>query len=449
MSKVNPRQIAVDILDRVEKGGYAEPLIDQALSQGEFQNSPDRRLLTQLVYGTLRMRGRLDWYLAKLYQGRVEKMEPALRNLIRTGLYQIFLMDRIPGHAAVDESVRIASKRFPGRTGLVNAILRNAIRQAGGIAFPDFEEEPIRHIAAFHSHPEWLVERWIEAFGVEETLALCQADNENPSICLRVNTLKASRDEALAGLTADGYEARPTAFSPDGLELLHSPRPIRENTAFGKGQIQIQDEASQLVTRLLDPAPGSRVLDLCAGIGGKTTHLAALMRNQGEILAVDIHANKLNDLGTLAKRLGASIIRGRAADATADLGPDCHERFDAVLIDAPCSGLGTLRRNPEIKWRLTPEDLTGCTGLQRALLDRAACYVKPRGILVYSTCSIMPEENEAIVRAFLNTHPDFQLASLPEGIATELIDSVGIFRSFPHRHHTDGFFAARLRRVIS
>ena len=311
MQKSNPRQVAVDILDCVEKGGYAEPLIDQALSQATFQNSADRRLLTQLVYGTLRMRGRLDWYLEKLYRGNVKKMDTGLRNLIRTGLYQILLMDRIPEHAAVDESVRLTSKRFPGRNGLVNAILRNAIRQAGNIAFPDLEKEPARHIATLHSHPEWLVARWIATFGLEETLALCQADNENAGICLRVNTLKTSRDAVTAELAAEGYEARPAAFSPDGLELIQSPAPIRESAAFQAGKLQLQDEASQLIARILCPAPGSRVLDLCAGIGGKTTHLAALMQNQGEILAVDIHADKLKALDVLAKRLGATIIQGR------------------------------------------------------------------------------------------------------------------------------------------
>ena len=446
MVKADPRQIAVEILNRVDQGGYAEPLIDQALSGKKFENIQDRKLLTQIVYGTLRLRGRLDWILGSLYRGRLEKMDPRLRNLIRTGLYQISELDRIPDHAAVNESARIAAALFPARVGLVNAILRNAIRKSEDIRFPDPETEPARFIASWHSHPLWLVEKWIERFGIEETSALCQADNDNAPLCLRVNRIKATRDAVLEELSDLGFKAQKTGASPDGLIIRESPHSIRETQLFREGRIQIQDEASQLIARILDPQPGENILDLCSGIGGKTTHAAALMQNHGRITAIDIHPDKLKELEGLSHRLGISMIRTLAGDATQDLGKEFEASFDRILLDAPCSGLGTLRRNPEIKWRLQPDDIKEFASLQIRTLDRTRHYLREGGILVYSTCSIMREENEDVVEAFLRSHADYKLADMPDRMLKDFTDSKGYFHTFPHRHGMDGFFAARLQR---
>ena len=447
MAKANPRQIAMDILSRVDRGAYAEPLIDHALTHEPFDNAADRRLLTQLVYGTLRMRGRLDWFLKNLYHGRLEKMEPRLKNLIRTGLYQLLLMDRIPDHAAVDESVRIAKRLFPGREGLVNAVLRKAVGSSGEVQFPELETEPVNHIAAFHSHPLWLVEQWINRYGMEETIELCRANNENAVLCLRVNRLKASREDVLSKLSQEGFDIKKTVFSPDGLHVVHAPHTIRECSSFQEGWIQMQDEASQLIAPLLDPQPGETILDLCSGIGGKATHSATLMKNTGQVLALDLDAGKLRGLKELARHLGISTIQTMAGDATKDLGSDYREHFDRILIDAPCSGLGTLRRNPEIKWRLKPEDLRTFSHLQQRMLDKARHYVKRGGILVYTTCSIMSEENEEVVQKFLSLHPDFQPVGISNPAVQPFIDDALFFRTSPRKNGMDGFFAVRLQKI--
>ena len=340
--KPNPRQIAVEILNKVEKGGYAEPLIDSALSRRGFENTSDRGLLTQLVYGTLRMRGRLDWHLEKLCRTRLEKMSPGLRNILRTGLYQILFMDRIPDHAAVDQSAALAGRMFPGRVGLVNAVLRNAIRTESW-DYPDPEREPALHISIIHSHPLWLVERWIGLFGPEEALALCRADNETPPLCVRVNRLKGSRESLMYVLEREGAQPAPTSYSPDGLIIRNLPGPMRELDLFREGRFQVQDEASQMIAFTCDAQPGEDVLDACSGSGGKATHLAEIMQNKGKILALDIHPGKLDHLKESARRLGVFMIGTRQGDAAEDLGEDLHGRFDRILIDAPCSGLGTLR----------------------------------------------------------------------------------------------------------
>jgi len=444
----NPRQLAVEILNRVDRGAYAEPLVDKTLAGEDWDNIHDRSLLTEMVYGVLRMRGRLDWIIGFIYRGQLGKMDPGLKNIIRTGLYQILILDRIPDHAAVDESVRITEKMFPGRTGLVNAILRNTIRRSGDIAYPAFDKDPASHISIYHSHPIWLVKRWIAAFGTEETLKLCSANNEKAPLCIRINGIKATRESVMERLAQDGCEVRETAFSKDGIYIINISKPIRELDAYKKGYFQVQDEASQLTSRIVDPQGGEGILDICSGVGGKTTHLAALMRNCGSILAIDIQEDKLKLLKKLSIRLGISILEIRKGDATKDLGRDFQNRFDRILIDAPCTGLGTLRRNPEIKWRIHPEDIKKITEIQKKILDRSHNYLKPGGILVYSTCTIMPEENEDIVNDFLSRNRDYKSIPIAGSIPGALVDASGFFRTYPHRHGMDGFFAALLQREI-
>ncbi len=445
MMKADPRKTSVMILNRVERGGYAEPLIDKSLSQGGWDNIHDRRLLTQLVYGVLRMRGRLDWIVEKLYRGRFDKMETGLKNILRTGLFQILFMDRIPDHAAVDESVRLTGKLLPERIGLTNAILRNAIRTLGDIPYPELGKAPALHISVMHSHPLWLVEKWIGLFGVDETLAFCRANNENPDLCIRVNRIKASRESVLQAL-AEKCEARKTDFSPDGIIISRISQPIREMDLHKEGWFQIQDEASQLVSWTVGPQPGEDILDVCSGVGGKTTHLAGIMGGSGNILAVDISPDKLRTLEILAGRLGVAVIRTKASDATVDLGEKFHGRFDRILIDAPCSGLGTLRRNPEIKWRIREKDLENFPSLQHRILEQSRHYLKEGGILVYSTCTVMPEENENLIRDFLSRYPEFRPLEPPGSIPKKLVDGSGCFRTWPQRHGMDGFFAARLQK---
>jgi len=445
--KGNPRQVAVDILNRVDKSqAFAEPLLDRVLSGNAIENPSDRSLLTQLVYGTLRMKGRLDWILENLYDGSVADMEGSLKNVLRIGLYQITCLDRIPDYAAVDEAVETAKKIRPGRAALVNALLRNAIRKGKAITPPDYNRDPALHIAIVHSHPLWLVKRWIDLFGPEETLRLCQANNENPPVVFRTNILKTSRDDVLKKLREEGLKAEATAYSPDGIALSGLARPIRQLDLFRQGHIHVQDEASQLIAHLVNPRRGEKVADFCCGVGGKATHMAERMENNGKILAMDLSVKKVNALKTNARRLGIRIIETRHGDVS--LLPEAPDTgaYDRVLLDAPCSGLGTLRRNPEIKWRLTEKALSAFPPLQLQLLEGASTCVKRGGVLVYSTCSIMPEENDQVIEIFLTSHTDFHLVDPPRTIPREMIGERGPFRSFPHIQGTDGFYGAVLSR---
>ncbi len=445
--KETPRSLAVAILNRVDRAGlFAEPLLDRCLSRNILANDRDRRLLTQLVYGTLRMRGRIDGIIARLYRGDMGAMETGVKNILRTALYQLLFMDRIPGFAVVDEAVKIAKRSHPAGAGLVNAILRNALRQKGTAAEPGLSEDPEAHISQVHSHPLWLVRRWIGLFGVEGALALCRADNEIPPATVRVNRLKASRAKVLEDLVRDGFDARETAHSADGIVLSGHGAALRETESWREGRIQIQDEASQLVACLVDPQRGERILDACAGAGVKTSHLAERMGNRGSIAAFDLSGEKLKALDGNMKRLGIGIVKAAVRDLTEERDDPKEGGFDRVLLDVPCSGLGTLRRNPEIRWRLAPAEVERNASLQGRLLERAADLLKPGGILVYSTCTILPEENEDVISDFLCRRGDFQSAGLPDSIPPGMRSAEGFFKTRPDLHGTDGFFGAVLRR---
>ena len=446
MKKSTPRRIAVEILNRIEENGaYAEPLLDAALSGAELANPADRGLLTELVYGTLRMRGRLDWIIGQLYRGRCAALETTVRNILRTGLYQLLFTDRIPPFAAVNEAVGLARDLAPAASGLVNAILRSSLRKGEAIAWPDMAKNPEKAIAVLHSHPPWLVRRLLASYGVEETIAICRTNNTIPPLALRVNSLKASRERAIAVLAQEGITAEETVFSPDGIILTSPAAALRKSACYREGLIRIQDEASQLISRLVAPESGERLLDLCAGSGGKTLHLAALMGNGGSITAVDLQSERLRMLREEAERLGVMIVETRRGDAAVPI-ESFRETFDRVLLDAPCSGLGTLRRNPEIRWRIAPADLNRCMELQNLLLASAAEYVRPGGRLVYSVCTVTPEENEMVIGKFLKNRSDFILIS-PSALPPALVDAKGFFRSAPHLHGTDGFFGAVLVRA--
>lgn len=442
-----PRSLAVEILNRVEDGkAFAEPLLDQYLSTDLLGDPRDRGLLTELVYGTLRMRGFVDWVLAQFLQKKLTAADTGLQNILRTALYQIFFTDKIPAHAIVHEAVELARRADPGKVSLTNAVLRNVLRRKEELPFPERRQDFRNYASIRHSHPAWLIESWTGLWGEEETLALCQANNSIPPLVMRVNRLQTSRERIIEELQREGITAEKTAYSPDGLIVREAEKPLRDTAAYRQGFFQVQDEASQMIARLVNPAAGETILDLCTGIGGKATHLAEIMENRGRIIAVDIRKDKIRQLQDLAGRLIVRIIEPVAADATINLDMVDHNSCDRVLVDVPCSGLGTLRRCPEIKWRLTPEVLRSNTRLQEKLLNRAGSYVKPGGMLIYSTCSIMPEENEEIVASFLAAHPEFNLI-FPAGVERLFLDDRGYFRTFPHHHGTDGFFGAVMEKI--
>lgn len=442
------RGLAVRILNRIDQAGlFAEPLLDQALSRGVLTDGHDRRLLTEIVYGTLRMRGLIDWVIVSFYKGDPAAMNSDVRNILRTALYQFFFTDRIPAFAIVDEAVKLVKSTQPQASGLVNAILRNVIRKKRKIPWPALEDDPVFHISVMHSHPLWLVRQWIDSFGFQETLNLCRGNNEVPPLNIRVNRLRATREDVIRRLQGSGFGAGKTSFSPDGITLVHTTMPVRETPCYTEGQIQVQDEASQLVAILLAPKPGEKILDACAGVGVKTSYLAEIMKNQGNITAVDISRQKMKALRNNAERLGIAIITPLVGDLREGLGEAFRDAFDGALLDAPCSGLGTLRRNPEIKWRITEGDILRHADLQKRLLPVVAGYVRQGGRLVYSTCSVMPEENENVISDFLSRRRDFECIRPPDFIPSTMLTEEGFFKTRTDRHGTDGFFGAILQRI--
>jgi 16S rRNA (cytosine967-C5)-methyltransferase len=469
VSTSNPRRAAYDILLRIEKErSYADILIDRELTVGAL-NGPDRGLLTELVYGVLRQQGTLDRIIDQFSKQRADKLERPVLILLRTGLYQEFFLDRVPVSAAVNETVELAHALAPRAAGFINAILRRADRERETIRYPDRDSDPAGHIAARHSCPPWLAAHWIAQLGAEEAAALARAMLVTPPFTVRVNTLKTNREDLIARLAAEGVTAEAGRFSPDALHLSGSIQ-LPLLPSFREGLFTVQDESSQMAAMLLAPLPGERVLDLCAAPGGKTTHCAQLMANRGEILACDVAPRKLELIEQTAERLGITIIRTVAVNAAKSLQPlnaalpatgeqtplsgggvirIRGERFDRILVDAPCSGLGVLRRNPEGKWWKTPQDIKDLALVQKAILRNAADRLAAGGTLLYATCSTTREENEEVIDDFLSQRPDFVLEDLRElfPVYARLFTERGCFRSWPHRHGMDGFFAARLRRV--
>lgn len=444
--KKSIRHQAVDILSQVRiSQSFAGELIDACLDSNTLSGTPDGRLLTHLVYGVLRFQGHLDWIITKLYRGNFANMDESIKNILRVGLYQLKFSDRLPAFAVVDEAVKSAKIITPAQSGLTNAILRSYLRHGDKISFPSWKKQPAEHIAALHSHPLWLSKIWLNVFGKEEALSLCKANNEMPPMTIRINKIKTSQEELEQKLKVEGFSYATTNFSPDGIVLTDSTQPIQKTDFFREGLLRIQDEGAQLVSYLINPKNNENILDVCAGTGGKTTHLAAIMKNDGHILAIDRHPGKLTELRKEITRLGINNINTQQVDLSIMLPITLKEKFDQVLVDAPCSGTGTLRRNPEIKWRTKALDLEGYAATQKTILQNAAPAVKKGGRLIYCTCSLMPAENEDVIRHFLMKNPQFTLGTIPEIIKKPLIDKSGFFRTYPHIHNTDGFFGAILQ----
>lgn len=446
---LSARELALEALNRVEtEGAYSNLLLNGLLRSNPLDRA-DAALATELVYGTIQRRRTLDYFLARFVAKGWDKLEIGVRNLLRMSLYQIHYLDRIPDHAAVNEAVAIAKRRgHAGISGLVNAVLRNIVRRKAELVVPQ-SLAPVERIALEHSYPDWLVAEWVRRFGPDTAERMCRAGNEPPHASARVNTLKLTQGELLTKLREAGYDARPSELSPAGVvvsgggNLAHTP-------SYAAGELSVQDESSMLVAELVDPRPGMRVLDCCAAPGGKTTHMAELMGDEGEIMSCDIHEHKRKLIEDQARRLGLRSVKTRTVDARLLAQTMGGTTFDRVLLDAPCSGLGVIRRKPDIKWTKKPEDVADVARLQYELLCGAAELVAPGGLLVYSTCTIAEEENERNVERFLKEHPQFELAPPPEPVGSRLaaagLGTDGIVTVLPHRFGSDGFFIARLAR---
>jgi 16S rRNA (cytosine967-C5)-methyltransferase len=444
------RMLAWDLLRRVERSAaFADLLLDSVFSKNPKLRILDRAFISEMVLGTLRWRSRLDLAVHRAAKFPEKKIDVKLLDLLRLGAYQILFMDRVPPFAAVNESVRLARAGFKSEkiSGFTNAVLRSVARNKDREDFPPFEEQPVEYITQVLSHPRWMVERWVREFGPDVARKMCEANNLRPPFTVRVNTLKATREILQERLEEAGIHSVAAPYSPEGL-ILKEGLWLSEEPLF-------QDEASQIVAHLVNPAPGERVLDACAAPGGKTTHLAQLMNNQGEIIALDLYGPKVGWIRDNCRRLGITIVAGFRADASKPL-PFCKElTFDRILVDAPCTGLGTLHRHPEAKWRQKPHDAQRLQRLQLSLLENLWTRLKPGGVLVYSTCTVTREENDFVIEAFLRKHKDFHPEDLhlivPESLHP-LIDEKGFLRTYPgmttarHHYRLDGFFAARMRR---
>ncbi len=439
------RGVAVKILNRVERtDAYLDKLLDNELRSDEL-NDLDKGLLTELVHGVLRWQLKLDWVITGFFHGNYPKSDVNVRNALRVALYQILFLNRIPASAAVNEAVEMI-KRVRGQKSadVVNGVLRNITRNVSNIRYPIATEDPVHHLSVVYSHPQWIVRRWLERFGFEKTEHLLAANHERPCLTLRINTLRSDAAEIGTILKNSNVPFSVSPYLPTFLRVTGLGS-VGNHSAFRDGKFTIQDESAGLACALLAPRPGERVIDLCAAPGGKSTYCAEMMHNKGEIVAIDRFDIKLRMINTAAERLGVCIIRTEEADAASYEG--CVA--DKVLLDAPCSGLGVLMKKPDIKWKREPDDLTTLAALQQKLLSNAARLVKPGGVLVYSTCTIEPEENSDLIENFLREHPEFRIDDARSYVPTAVVTQRGWIETYPGIHGIDGSFAVRLIRSQS
>jgi 16S rRNA (cytosine967-C5)-methyltransferase len=436
------RGLAVKILNSVERSdAYLDKLLDREMHGSEL-SGPDKALLFEIVHGVVRWMGRLDWVLNGFYKGQFSKAIPNLKNGLRVALYQILFLDKVPDHAAVNEAVEFVKKLQGQKSAdLTNAILRNIIRSKNAIRFPDPNEDLPGYLSAFHSHPSWMVKRYLNRFGREATEKLLSANNEKPFLTLKINSLKVNSEEFSQLLHTVNLKYTPGKYLPEFFKLSNLTN-ITAWKYFVDGYFNIQDESAGIACRMLDPQPGMRVLDLCAAPGGKTMFIASLMQDIGELVALDRYESRLDIMKKNITRMNFHCIKTIAIDAMEYEG----NNYDRVLADVPCSGTGTLSKKPDIKWKRDLLDIHKMTDLQSKLLAKASKLVKPGGIVVYSTCSIEPEENFSIVEKFLLANPEFILLNAGEIFPESLVDQNGCTQTFPHVHLMDGAFAAKLMR---
>jgi len=443
------RRLAAEVLLRVEQGGaFANLALDGALRSAGVLEPREAALCTELTYGTLRWQLELDRAIAAHSARPPAELDAPLRAALRIAAFELLHHPRVPARAAVDQGVELVRELGLARAaGYANAVLRRLSETRAPPPAPSKEADPIGHIAATTAHPRWLIERWARWLGADEAEKLAAANQRQAAAVVRAARRRATREQVQEALRKSGIESEPGRYSPDALVLAPGAPPALDIDGHEQGLFQAQDEAAQLVSLYAAPPAGASVLDACAAPGGKACHLAEL--GAGSVLAVDLHARKARNIEEAASRLGLAEVRALAGDATLPLpgeGP-----FDLALVDAPCSGLGTLRRHPEVKLRRTPEDVDRVAALQARLLAQVSRSVKPGGLLVYAVCTLTPEESDEQVERFLAANPDFHPERPPHGWAlpaadADCLDEQGRLRIFPHRTGTDGFFAVRLRK---
>ncbi|NEQ24023.1 MAG: 16S rRNA (cytosine(967)-C(5))-methyltransferase [Microcoleus sp. SIO2G3] len=451
----NPRQLAFLALRDIQKrGAYTDIALDRVLRSANL-NSTDRSLVTELVYGSVRRMRSLDALIDQLGKKKAHQQPPDLRTILHIGLYQLRYQSRIPASAAVNTTVELAKENgFKGLAGVVNGLLRQYDRLA--TASTDAEpnpkshdplqlpEEPVVRLGILHSFPNWIIKLWIEQLGIEEAESLCEWLNQSPTIDLRVNPLRVSIEVVEAAMQGAGVDVRRVPHLPQALRVVGGTGTIQQLPGFNEGWWTIQDSSAQLVSHLLNPKAGDVVIDACAAPGGKTTHIAELMGDEGKIWACDVKASRLKKVQENAQRLQLQSIQICTGDSR-DF-PQFINSADAVLLDAPCSGLGTLHRRPDIRWRVTPATVDELSVLQGELLEQAATWVKPGGVLVYATCTLHPQENEKVIQSFLERHSSWQIEPpSADSPLTHFATPQGWMKVWSYRYQMDGFFMVRLK----
>ncbi|AVH73859.1 16S rRNA (cytosine(967)-C(5))-methyltransferase [Nostoc sp. 'Lobaria pulmonaria (5183) cyanobiont'] len=473
----NPRQLAFIALRDVHKGAYADVALDRALQKVNLPDC-DRRLVTELVYGSVRRQRTLDTLIDQLAKKKSHQQPQDLRTILHLGFYQLRYQERIPASAAVNTTVQLAKENgFSGLTGFVNGLLRQYLRKAEGageqggrggeekdsLLLPqspipssqppvshfdplELPENPVERLGILHSFPDWIVQVWLEQLGLTDTEKLCEWMNQSPTIDLRINPLRTSIEEVEAALQSAGVLVRRIPHLPQALRFIGNTGSIQKLPGFKEGWWTVQDGSAQLVGYLLDPQPGEVIIDACAAPGGKTTHIAELMADKGKIWACDRTPSRLRKLQENSQRLNLQSIQICTGDSRHF--NQFKNTADRVLLDAPCSGLGTMHRHADARWRQTPESVRELSVLQRELLTHTSTFVKPGGVLVYATCTLHPGENEEVISAFLADSPQWQIESPSDVELPDFTDSTpqGWFKLWPHRQDIDGFFMVRLRK---
>ncbi|MGE5474869.1 MAG: 16S rRNA (cytosine(967)-C(5))-methyltransferase RsmB [Ignavibacteriales bacterium] len=457
--KISAREYALKLLYKVEnENKYSNIIRDELFNEGNLSEA-DRAFLNQLFFGVLSRKLTLDAVISKKSKVKSNKISPWINNTLRLGLYQIIFLDRIPVSAACSESVKLA-KRYghSASASFVNAILRSTARELETIKNQGASNEEliskllelndcnnIKRVSMLYSHPEWMIEKWFSQLGEEFTEELCRANNTTPLTTIRVNTNKASRQQVQDMLKEKGIECEFSRYSNQGI-VLKKGSPI--NDLYNDGLYTVQDEAAMLVSELLEPKAGETIADVCAAPGGKTTHIAELMENRGKIVAFDIHPHRVDLIAKTAKRLGINIIEPTVHDAS-QVNNSLVGKCDRVLVDVPCSGLGVIRRKPEIKWTRNQEEITEIVDIQRNILSVSSKYVKNGGRLIYSTCTINNEENEIIIEEFLRLNDNFKIdiEAMQKYCILNKNEVKGNFAFYPNIHNTDGFFIVVLKKM--
>jgi len=441
------RETALFILKEVNHDKkYANISLKEHLRRAKLEGK-DSAFVTQLVYGTLEKQIALDWVIGKF--ASIKRANPWLENILRMGCYQILYMDRVPDSAACNESVKLAKKYGPkALAGFVNGVLRNIARNREGIHFPAEDEDPIRHLSLTYSFPLWLVEKWVKDFGLEKAKMMLLPASGEGFVTIRVNALKTDKQKLTELLSQQGIHVHPGLYMEEALRLENAAD-IENNPYYNRGFFTVQGESSMLVTHILSPRKGERILDACSAPGGKAVHIAEKMQMEGEVHAWDIHSHRVDLIAWNATRMGAEIVKPRKQDAQVFY-RDFDSKMDRVLIDAPCSGWGVIHKKPDIKLRLDQGQLKDLLKIQWNILTSCSRYVKPGGYLVYSTCTMNQDENQNMIERFLRAHPDFQMDDFTKELPEKLVHQVtrpGMLQLLPSRDGIDGFFISRLRRM--